>query len=78
MWGEKLIELTKDEAYEGIIFNISFFIFWMIKSRDSDGIEIVAVELKDFMPVPTDKVIAQYKNIDEMIAYGCFIVFCKD
>ena len=45
----------------------------MIKSRGSDGIKIVAVELKDFMPVPTDKVIAQYKNIEEMIADGWVI-----
>ena len=47
--------------------------FGMIKRRGSDGIKIVAVELKDFMPVPTDKVIAQYKNIDEMISDGWVI-----
>lgn len=60
MWGEKLIELTKDEAYEGSMMKKSNGKFGMIKSRGSDGIKIVAVELKDFMPVPTDKVIAQY------------------
>ena len=47
--------------------------FGMIKSRGSDGIKIVAVELKDFMPVPTDKVIGSYKNIDEMISDGWVI-----
>lgn len=66
MWGEKLIELTKDEAYEayeayeGSMMKKSNGKFGMIKSRGLDGIKIVAVELKDFMPVPTDKVIAQY------------------
>lgn len=73
MWGEKLIELTKDEAYEGAMMKSSAGKFGMIKSRGVESIEIVAVELKDFMPVPTDKVIAQYKNIDEMIADGWVI-----
>lgn len=76
MWGEKLIELTKDEAYEayeGSMMKKSNGKFGMIKSRGLDGIKIVAVELKDFMPVPTDKVIAQYKNIDEMISDGWVI-----
>ena len=73
MWSEKLIELTKDEAYEGTMMKSSAGKFGMIKSRGSDGIEIVAVELKDFMPVPTNKVIAQYKNIDEMISDGWVI-----
>lgn len=45
----------------------------MIKSRGLDSIKIVAVELKDFMPVPTDKVIGSYKNIDEMISDGWVI-----
>ena len=70
MWSEKLIELTKDEAYEGSMMKKSNRKFGMIKSR---GVESVAVELKDFMPVPTDKVIAQYKNIDEMISDGWVI-----
>ncbi len=73
MWGEKLIELTKDEAYEGSMMKKSNGKFGMIKNRGVESIEIVAVELKDFMPVPTDKVIAQYKNIDEMIADGWVI-----
>jgi len=73
MWGEKLIELTKDEAYEGSMMKKSKGKFGMIKSRGVESIEIVAVELKDFMPVPTDKVIAQYKNIDEMISDGWVI-----
>lgn len=73
MWSEKLIELTKDEACSGSMMKKSNGKFGMIKSRGSDGIKIVAVELKDFMPVPTDKVIAQYKNIDEMIADGWVI-----
>ena len=47
--------------------------FGMIKSCGVESIEIVAVELKDFMPVPTDKMIAQYKNIDEMISDGWVI-----
>lgn len=73
MWSEKLIELTKDEAYEGSMMKKSNVKFGMIKRRGSDGIKIVAVELKDFMPVPTDKVIAQYKDIDEMISDGWVI-----
>ena len=73
MWSEKLIELTKDEAYEGSMMKKSNGKFGMIKSRDVESIKIVAVELKDFMPVPTDKVIASYKNIDEMIADGWVI-----
>ncbi len=73
MWGEKLIELTKDEAYEGSMMKKSNGKFGMIKSRGSDGIKIVAVELKGFMPSPTDKVIASYKNIEEMIADGWVI-----
>lgn len=73
MWGEKLIELTKDEAYEGSTMKKSNGKFGMIKSRGVESIEIVAVELKDFMPVPTGKVIAQYKNIDEMISDGWVI-----
>lgn len=73
MWSEKLIELTKDEVYEGSMMKKSNGKFGMIKSRGLDGIKIVAVELKDFMPVPTDKVIASYKNIDEMIADGWVI-----
>ena len=73
MWGEKLIELTKDEAYEGSMMKKFNGKFGMIKSRGVESIEIVAVELKDFMPVPTDKVIAQYKNIDEMISDGWVI-----
>jgi len=73
MWEEKLIELTKDEAYEGSMMKKSNGKFGMIKSRGVESIEIVAVELKDFIPVPTDKVIAQYKNIDEMISDGWVI-----
>lgn len=73
MWGEKLIELTKDEAYEGSMMKKSNGKFGMIKSRGVESIEIVAVELKDFMPVPTDKAIASYKNIDEMISDGWVI-----
>lgn len=73
MWGEKLIELTKDEAYEGSMMKKSNGKFGMIKSRGVESIEIVAVELKDFMPVPTDKVIVHYKNIDEMISDGWVI-----
>ena len=73
MWSEKLIELTRTKACSGSMMKKSNGKFGMIKSRDSDGIKIVAVELKDFMPVPTDKVIAQYKNIDEMIADGWVI-----
>lgn len=73
MWSEKLIELTKDETYEGSMMKKSNGKFGMIKRHGSDGIKIVAVELKDFMPVPTDKVIANYKNIDEMISDGWVI-----
>ena len=70
MWSEKLIELTRTKACSGSMMKKSNGKFGMIKSRDSDGIKIVAVELKDFMPVPTDKVIGSYKNIDEMISDG--------
>lgn len=73
MWGEKLIELTKDEAYEGSMMKKSNEKFGMIKSRGVESIEIVAVELKGFMPSPTDKVIASYKNIEEMISDGWVI-----
>ena len=73
MWSEKLIELTRTKACSGSMMKKSNGKFGMIKSRGSDGIKIVAVELKDFMPVPTDKVITQYKNIDEMIADGWVI-----
>lgn len=73
MWSEKLIELTRTKACSGSMMKKSNGKFGMIKSRGSDGIKIVAVEMKDFMPVPTDKVIAQYKNIDEMIADGWVI-----
>lgn len=73
MWSEKLIELTRTKACSGSMMKKSNGKFGMIKSRGSDGIKIVAVELKAFMPVPTDKVIAQYKNIDEMIADGWVI-----
>ena len=73
MWSEKLIELTRTKACSGSMMKKSNGKFGMIKSRDSDGIKIVAVELKDFMPVPTDKVIAQYKNIEEMISDGWVI-----
>ena len=73
MWSEKLIELTRTKACSGSMMKKSNGKFGMIKSRDSDGIEIVAVELKDFMPVPTDKMIASYKNIDEMISDGWVI-----
>lgn len=73
MWSEKLIELTRTKACSGSMMKKSNGKFGMIKSRGSDGIKIVAVELKGFMPVPTDKVIAQYKNIDEMIADGWVI-----
>lgn len=73
MWDEKLIELTRTKACSGSMMKKSNGKFGMIKSRDSDGIKIVAVEMKDFMPAPTDKVIAQYKNIDEMISDGWVI-----
>lgn len=73
MWSEKLIELTKDEAYEGSMMKKFGGKFGMIKSRGPDGIEIVSVELKNWFPAPTDKVIAQYKNIDEMISDGWVI-----
>jgi len=33
-------------------------------------IRIVAVELKDYMPCPTDKTVAEYSGIDEMIRDG--------
>ena len=73
MWSEKLIELTRTKACSGSMMKKSNGKFGMIKRRGSDGIKIVAVELKDFMPVPTDKVIASYKNIDEMISDGWVI-----
>lgn len=73
MWSEKLIELTRTKACSGSMMKKSNGKFGMIKSRGSDGIKIVAVEMKDFMPVPTDKMIASYKNIDEMIADGWVI-----
>ena len=73
MWSEKLIELTRTKACSGSMMKKSNGKYGMIKSRGSDGIKIVAVELKGFMPVPTDKVIAQYKNIEEMISDGWVI-----
>ena len=73
MWSEELIELTKDEAYDGSMMKKSNGKFGMIKSRGPDGIEIVSVELKNYFPSPTDKVIASYKNIEEMIADGWVI-----
>ena len=73
MWSEKLIELTRTKACSGSMMKKSNGKFGLIKSRGSDGIKIVAVEMKDFMPVPIDKVIASYKNIDEMISDGWVI-----
>lgn len=73
MWRKELIELTRKQAYPGTMMKSSAGKFGMIKSRGVESIEIVAVELKDFMPVPTDKVIASYKNIEEIIADGWVI-----
>ena len=73
MWSEKLIELTKNEAYPGAMMKSLDGKFGMMSSRSAAGIEIVDVEMKNYMPVPTDKVIATFKNLNEMIAAGWVI-----
>lgn len=73
MWSEEFIELTKNEAYPGAMMKSSGGKFGILISRGPAGIVIADVELKDYMPVSTDKVIASYKNIDEMIAAGWVI-----
>ena len=76
MWSKELLERTRNEAYEGAMMKRGGFSddsFGMIQKRDSEGITIVAVEMKSYMPVPTSRVIAQYKDVEEMIAAGWVI-----
>ena len=73
MWSKELLERTRKDAYEGAMMKRGGFSddsFGMIQSRSSEGITIVAVEIKSYMPVPTSRVIAQYKDVEEMIAAG--------
>ena len=73
MWSEKLIEQTKEKAWPGAMMKKTGGKHGMMSCREADEIKIVAIEFKDYMPFPTDEVIASYKDIDAMIADGWVI-----
>ncbi|MBQ4378164.1 MAG: hypothetical protein II821_03080 [Treponema sp.] len=70
MWSEELQNLTREQAYGGAMMKKLDGDSGMLSGRGPNGITIVAVEFKNYMPVPVDKIIARYKNVEEMIADG--------
>lgn len=69
-WSDSLIETTRSEAYPGAMMKSLKGNFGMMSERNPGCIKIVAVKSENYMPVPTDEVIAEFKNIDEMIKAG--------
>lgn len=69
-WSDSLIEKTRSEAYPGAMMKRLNGDSGMMSKRDADGIKIVGVRCENYMPVPTDEVIAEYKSMNEMIAAG--------
>ncbi len=72
-WSDELIERTKSEAYPGTMMKSLDWNFGMMSKRDSGGIKIVGLKKEYNFPVPSDEVIAEFANIDEMIKAGWVI-----
>lgn len=74
-WSDKLKNLTKTQAYAGAMMKNLKGEFGMIKTRTDSKIIIVETELdpKIMWPMPTDKEIASFNNVEEMIKDGWVI-----
>lgn len=70
MWSKELQEKTREEAYPGAMMKKLDGSFGMMKMRNANGIKISGVKAEGYMPVPTNEIIAEYKNLSEMIADG--------
>ena len=69
-WSENLKNTTRKDAYPGAMMKNLDGRDGMMSDRSENGIKIVGVEVENYFPVPTDKVIAEYKDVEAMIADG--------
>ncbi len=69
-WSDNLKNLTRKEAYPGAMMKCLDGRDGMMSARSENGIKIVGVKVENYFPVPTDEVIAEYKDIEEMINAG--------
>lgn len=69
-WSKELMERTRDEAYSGAMMKSLDHKYGMMTKRDANGIKIVGLQKGSFFPMPTDEVIADFADIDELLAAG--------
>ncbi|MBP5706553.1 MAG: hypothetical protein J6W76_04655 [Spirochaetales bacterium] len=69
-WSDNLKKLTRKEAYPGAMMKNLDGRDGMMSDRSENGIKIVGVKFEKYFPVPTDKVIAEYPNVEAMIDDG--------
>ncbi len=69
-WSDNLKNLTRKEAYPGAMMKNLDGGEGMISARSEKGITIVGVKYGEYFPVPTDEVIGEYKDVEDMINAG--------
>lgn len=72
-WSENIKNQTREYAGDGAMLKSDKFEFGFYTTNAKGGINILGVETKNYMPVPTKEVIATFSDIEEMIDAGWVI-----
>ena len=69
-WSNELINTTKKIIGDGCMVKSSDWKFGFFSSTADGGVRIFGVESKDFVPLPSNKIIATFSSVEEMLAAG--------
>lgn len=69
-WSNNLKDLTRRNAGDGAILKNRNHDFGFYVSRSDGGINILGTTIRMGMPCPTDKVLASFGDMEELISAG--------
>lgn len=69
-WSDALKNKTRTCAGDGAMLKNESYKFGFFSTRPEGGIRILGVTTKNYFPVPTDTVLAEFSDIEQMIAAG--------
>lgn len=72
-WSETLKNTTRRCAGDGAMLKSDKGDFGFYTTNSAGGINIIGVEMKNYMPVPTKEIIATFSDIEAMIDAGWVI-----
>lgn len=70
MWSKQLQDTTRNLASAGVFVKNDKFDFGFIRTCSDSKVVIVNVKSEKYKPMPTDEVIAEFNNVEEMIKAG--------